>query len=48
MVAVDGVGVHVLTVTCSTLLAAAPIQSAEQETLAKRLNQVVWVNAPAS
>ena len=38
----------VLTVTSITLLAVAPVQSAEQDTLAKRLNHVVWVNAPAS
>ena len=37
-----------VTVTSITLLAAAPVQSAEQVTLAKRLNQVVTVNAPAS
>ena len=37
-----------LTVTSNTLLAAAPVQSAEQSTLANRLNQVVTVNAPAS
>ena len=36
-----------VTVTSITLLAAAPVQSAEQETLAKRLNQVVTDNAPA-
>ena len=37
-----------LTVTSNTLLSAAPVQSAEQLTLANRLNQVVTVNAPAS
>ena len=37
-----------LTVTSTTLLSAAPVQSAEQLTLAKRLNQVVTVNTPAS
>ena len=36
------------TVISSTLLARAPDQSEEQLTLAKRLNQVVWVNAAAS
>ena len=34
-------------VTCSTLLSTAPVQSLLQETLAKRLYQVVCVNAPA-
>jgi len=38
---------QLVTVTCNTLLATAPVKSAEQLTLAKRLNQVVWVNAPA-
>ena len=37
-----------LTVTSNTLLSTAPVQSAEQSTLANRLNQVVTVNAPAS
>ena len=37
-----------LTVTSNTLLSAAPVQSAEHDTLANRLNQVVTVNAPAS
>ena len=37
----------VLTVTCNTLLSTAPVQSTAQDTLAKRLNQVVWVNALA-
>ena len=37
-----------LTVTSNTLLSAAPVQSAEHDTLANRLNQVVCVNAPAS
>ena len=38
-------GEAALTVTSNTLLATAPVQSAEQLTLAKRLNHVVWVNA---
>jgi hypothetical protein len=38
---------HAVTVISITLLATAPVQFAEQDTLAKRLNQVVWVNAPA-
>ena len=37
-----------LTVTSNTLLSAAPVQSAEHDTLDNRLNQVVTVNAPAS
>ena len=36
------------TVTASTLLANAPVQSAEQLTRAKRLYHVVAVKAPAS
>ena len=36
------------TVTSSTLLANAPVQSAEQLTRARRLYQVVSVNEPAS
>jgi hypothetical protein len=39
--------IQLVTVISITLLIAAPVQSAEQDTLAKRLNQVVWVNAPA-
>ena len=48
MVAVDDVGVQLITFTSNTLLATALLQSAEQVTLAKRLNHVVCVNAPAS
>ena len=36
------------TVTASTLLANAPVQSSEQLTRAKRLYQVVAVKSPAS
>jgi hypothetical protein len=36
------------TVTSSTLLVAAPVQSAEQLTRAKRLYHVVTIKAPAS
>ena len=39
--------IQLVTVISITLLATAPVQSAEQDTLAKRLNQVVTVNAPA-
>ena len=35
-----------VTVIASTLLSAAPVQSLLQDTLAKRLNHVVTVNAP--
>ena len=40
--------IHAVTVTSNTLLATAPVQSAEQLTRAKRLYHVVTVNEPAS
>lgn len=45
----EAVGVHSpVTVTSSTLLSTAPVQSDLQSTLANRLNQVVWLSEPAS